>query len=192
METYKNLKKGTKVGLILSFVFVIIGVILSTISLLFLIGNDAFSIPLVLGNAANFVLYAFVAFYTFAGYKKSHGNMLRYLYLTFGAYIVVEATLFPSFSIAGLILGNICYTFAALIITYVAGRLQKIEKNRWLLVVAGILMLVRLILVKINLPIFAIGTLLGDITPLLIHLAIGFAYTARYEEHKAAGLEDAN
>lgn len=87
-----------------------------------------------------------------------------------------------------------CVMFSALLMTYVAGRLNKIEKNRVLLALSGILLLIARILIAIyyNIPQVDIVAVISQFSPLIVLTALSFAYIARYEEHKAAGLEDAN
>lgn len=85
-----------------------------------------------------------------------------------------------------------CTLFSALIIAYIAGRLNKIKKNRILLIAVGIMMLTARIIngFQLNYEIKDTVAIICSITPMFILAALGFAYTARYEEHKAAGLAD--
>ena len=102
--------------------------------------------------------------------------------MTFGLDAKATASVFST-------VRNTCDVLAALIIVYVSGRLNKIEKNKKLLALAGLLMFTHYIM-----PVFkgnvVLNSLLGSVCPLLIMFALGFAYTARFEEHKAAGLEE--
>ena len=84
-----------------------------------------------------------------------------------------------------------------MLVAYIAGRLNKLEKNKILLIVIGVALTVNIILgIIVRKPLmesFAFEILLPIFRHsiyLVVLAALGFAYTARYEEHKAAGLED--
>ena len=207
METYKNLKKGTKVGLIISFIFVILGIgcmvfnLISTPELPALpegsaigsgaqgVGPASFVVPGWVKDAVYLVLYLLTAFYTLFGYKKPHGNLLKFIFFVFAITLVLNACIGGvGTSVVSLIVA-IFACLSALLLTYVAGRLHKVEQNRFLLVVTGALLLVSQILPSFGIP-FNFAPFANALTPLIVLLALGFAYTARYEEHKAAGLED--
>ena len=193
MENYKNLKKGTKVGLVISVILTFLGLGFVIYNIVSLLINTPVKIPQLIRNSANFVMFIAILFYTFVGYKKPHGNLLGGLFFTFGTILAlnimtlgldatVSASLFRTIS-------NTCDIFAALLIVYVSGRLNKVEKNKKLLFIAGALLFIRYIM-----PVFkgtiVFNSLIGSVCPLLILFALSFAYTARYEEHKIAGLEE--
>lgn len=202
METYKNIKKSTKIGLILSMIFVILGIGFMIFNLVSIPEPPAMPeggmglggqqpaglapsvVPGWVRDCISLVLYLLTAFYAFIGHKKPHGNLLKYLFIAFSVSLILNVcTDIPDLIVMP------CVCFAALIIAYVAGRLHKIEQNRILLVIAGVLLLP-----KQFLPLFSgqflINAFFYQLTPLIILLALGFAYTARYEAHKAAGLAD--
>ena len=88
------------------------------------------------------VFYCFVLYYGIKGYQKPHGNMVRYLMLIFGVYIAgsliteVNAWHAPWPVIFS---GSL----AAMSIAYMAGRLNKYEKNKYVAVLSLILLLFR-------------------------------------------------
>ena len=188
METLKNMKKGTKVGLIVSLVLCAAVLINGAISIgnLFSVGNTLFAIYAL----SDIVMAALILLYLFFGYKKPHGNMLRYLFFVFSIY---NAFL----GIAGMageaeFITGCLSVFAALIIAYVAGRLDKINKNRFVLIFVGLLLLALFVVDGFitGIPISTFPEVFGQLTQLIAFTALSFAYTARYEQHKEAGLED--
>ena len=193
MEKYKNLKKGTKVGLIISVILAFAGLGFTSYNIVNLLINAPVKIPQLIRNSANFVMFIAILFYTFAGYKKPHGNLLRGLFFAFGTIVAlnimtlgldatISASLFST-------IRNTCDIFAALLIVYVSGRLNKVEKNKKLLFLSGVLMFIHYIMPVFKGPII-FNSLIGSVCPMIVLAALGFAYTARYEEHKEAGLED--
>ena len=189
METYKNLKKGTKVGLIFSMIFIVFGFGITAFGIFSTIGAETVKPTHMIHNAVDLLLYIATVFYVFIGYKKPHGNALKMLFIVFAVNIAVNASITSSGndSVSKLI-PAVCGNLAALTIAYVAGRLHKIETNRILLAIAGLFLLVFYLVPMLSMP-WRIDRLFGC-TQLLVLLATAFAYTARYEEHKAAGLAD--
>ena len=200
MKTYKNIKKSTKIGLILSIVFIILGIGCTIFNLIPTSEPPALpeggameqgpglsaqiSVPGWVRSCVALVLYLLTAFYAIIGYKKPHGNLLKYLFIAFAVSIILNT----SMESAGPIVTP-CFCLAALSIVYVSGRFQKINQNRILLVIAGVFLLPQLLFPLFS-GSFLINTFFNGITPLILLFALGFAYTARYEEHKAAGLAD--
>ncbi len=206
METYKNLKKGTKIGLIISMVFIIFGIVLSVYNIVAagripalpgegmdLGANPAPAahgvIPPVVRNCIDLVLLLAVTFYAVIGHKKPHGNMLKYLFLAFGTMLVLNVCLTGINGSISEIISSVLTGFAVMIFTYVSGRLDRINQNRIFLVIAGVFLLATMLIPAFS-GFFLINGFLSSLTPLIVLLALGFAYTARYEEHIAAGLED--
>lgn len=188
MKIFDNLSKKTKVGLIISIVLCVLLLINSAVSVVqnFNAGRIIVGIRNCLGLVMIFVTIWYVLF----GYKQPHGNSLRFAYFAFALYIGLH-------SIIDAIEGResascILMLIAALIIAYISGRLNKIEKNKKLLILVGLIFLADAIIhiiIGASLP-FKLTRLFGHVTTLAYLVAFGFAYTARYEQHKEAGLED--
>ncbi len=114
--------------------------------------------------------------------------MLRGLFFTFGVNLAVQCVLPKPVCNTLQIISSFCVVLGALIVTYIAGRLNKIEKNKILLTVSGILLLGSCLwIIERG---FEIRRLINSFEPIIIHAALSFAYIARYEEHKTAGLEE--
>lgn len=187
MESFKNLKKETKSGLTISLALCLVEFVLG-----FVLGFKSTSISSRIHELGGSVFIILIIYYAVVGYKKPHGNLLKVLFIVFGFYIVffttIDKTDFYSYAI------NCCTAITALIIAYVSGRLDKINKNRVLMIIAGILLTIGAVFAVLyffntNVPI-NLTTINGAIAPVLIYASLGFVYTARYEEHKEAGLED--
>lgn len=187
MEKYKNLKKGTKVGLIISAILLAAVLVNNVFSVV-----KTFSIGQIPGGIASIidaVMCVIILLYVFFGYKKPHGNMLKFVYFMFAISLALQGTLEIA-SNGHYAIGDLC-VLVALLIAYVAGRLHKIEKNKFTLILVGLLILAKTIVVFLTSPIpFVFLIIFGQITPIIIFATLCFAYAARFEEHKAAGLED--
>ena len=187
----KNLSKINKLGLIASTVLSVIVLVCSVQGIIESIQLGKIIPPVVI----NLIIIVLTLYYVFFGYKKPHGDLLRFIYFCFAAYLAIHAYLDNS------IVGPVykykeivfyCVTFAALIIAYVSGRLNKIEKNKKLLILVGLLMFVDTVLhiITMNNEHLIITKCISYFNPLIIHTALGFVYAIRYEEHIDAGLED--
>lgn len=236
MEIYKNIKKGTKIGLIISMIFVIIGIGGSIYNLIeskptpshmieaqnqpseipnmkdipsmpntqeptIEMTNDkkyvpssspevpTAGIPGYIKDVIFLIVYFLTGLYAILGYKKPHGNMLKYLFIAFATALALNICLGKAVENTVSAITTIFTCLASLILTYISGRLNKIGNNRVLLILTGVLLFAASML-----PIFGgnfiINGLLNSFSPLIMLFALGFAYTARYEEHKVAGLEE--
>lgn len=193
METYRNLKKGTKVGLSVFSVLFFAELILSIVAIFISERPDhAGIITLILHDVGRIVLLSVLLTYTLIGYKKPHGNLLKIVFLAFSVYLVFFATL--NVAAVKTYVATDCDLIAALMIAYVAGRLDRWKKNLFLLAGAEVLLLVGIVFTLTSLAaqgkpinLFSVN---GQSAVALILLFISFAYIARYEEHKAAGLAD--
>ena len=187
METYKKLKKSTKIGLIVSAVL-LLAVLINNAFILVKAFQFGFTPPAVLA-IVDTVMCAIILLYAFFGYKKPHGNMLKYAFFVFAGYVALQGTVVLAAESA-LVLGGLT-VLSGLIIAYVAGRLHKIEKNTFLLLFAGLLLLAREIVgFATSFVVPDVSVIIGTVTPIVTFAALSFAYVARYEEHKAAGLAD--
>lgn len=167
--------------------------------------------------------YLLVLYYALLGYKKPHGNMLRYTMLFFAILIifllVVDPALksssaqpLPPDSAEGIAdiapdgaipappaddaetgepvpyaksisFGLAC--LAAVLIAYVAGRLNKIKTNRVLILIAGAMLLARCFVSD-----FHAGKMPANANEFNMWLAMAMSYLCRYQQHKEAGLID--
>ena len=188
MEKYKNLKKRTKVGLLIVMILTGIGIVNSVFSAI--VPANRTEPNVMVHWISDLVLYLLIAIYSFFGYKKPHGNTLRRIFFIFAVYILANSII-PSPGIEGakaIVLRSL-EGLAALLTAYIGGRLSKIEKNQYTMVLVDLLLLASSILILSAFPSNLIR-ILGVLAMPIIWTALCHAYIARYEEHKAAGLED--
>ena len=188
MKIFDNLSKKTKVGLIISIVLCVLLLIISAISIVILF--SAGRIAAGTRSCLCFVMAIVTIWYATVGYKQPHGNALRFTYFAFSLGLALHAAVDSTKSehFAAFIL----MLFAALIIAYISGRLNKVEKNKKLLILVGLILLADAVIhfVMMDTSTVEFIRVVGYLTPMAYLFALGFAYTARYEQHKEAGLED--
>lgn len=193
METYKNLKKGTKIGLAVSSILAVLTVLTQLGAIPKLINIGLIYSVAAACNAA--VMGLLAMWYAFVGYKKPHGNVLRAVFFAFSVYLVFQSGLAsrsdvtpgPSYFLPWT---SYFLMFAALTVAYISGRLNKIEKNKKLIVFAGILMIVFALVKLFDGHANTFSRIYGLFSSAILFTALSCAYIARYEEHKAAGLAD--
>jgi len=133
-------------------------------------------------DVVNIVLAVLIGYYAFVGFRKPHGNLLKYIILIYAGTRLISVFIAANLGEAwnavqfAIIIGVLCY---------VAGRLHRIKQNIIFMGVVTILMVIGTIIVLV------IGTVtIGALTPLIIWIDICVAYVLRYKEHKLAGLMD--
>ena len=136
------------------------------------------------------VTSVFLLYYAVAGYKKPHGNLLKYLLLLFAicclsSVITVSAehnTIDTVFNgIRGIVV---------LMTGYVAGRLNRFKQNVILMSIVGVLMLASSLICIVYCT--EVLSFLSCFTFFLLWVDVMIAYIIRYKEHKEAGLVDKN
>ena len=180
-------QKKNKLAPIVIICTAIIGFIVSVVAFIWRINSE---IPTFLFIWICF-FYLHLLYYGLIGYKKPHGNMVRYMMLILAIY--VAASVITQINVWGaswpVILSS---SFAAMAITYMAGRLNKAKKNIFVAVLASLLLLVRCFwfldqpdLSGADIALFV----LDRCQPLFMWLTIVLIYFFRYREHQEAGLE---
>jgi len=133
----------------------------------------------------------FTALYGFWFYKKPHGNMLKFAMLIFA--LTTTITSCCSMVSKGVVNHQIIKIIALLIVCYCAGRLNRIDQNKYLMSI--------LCLVFLGLSIYTvIGTIMDQsitfastirhFSYTINYITLMIAYFVRYKEHKEAGLLD--
>ena len=131
-------------------------------------------------------------YYAVTGYKKPHGNLLKYLFLLFtlcclGSILSIDVEQ-SMYDIAYNYIRGIVVVMTA----YVSGRLDRFKQNVILMSIIGVLMLassITQILADAELGGGFLG-LFWCFTFFLLWVDLMFAYILRYKEHKEAGLAD--
>jgi len=136
------------------------------------------------------VMYLLVAYYGLWGYKKPHGNILKYLMLLFGVSLIPSILVSVSGSYVSQIL-QIIMSIAVLLVGYISGRLYKFQTNRILIIIVTAIFIFRLFTMPMLFPTVTNPILLlGPLNQVILWLAICVAYFSRYQLHKEAGLQD--
>ena len=194
METYKNLKKETKVLLAVSFALIAVGFLCVFGDLIHSLTTQRW-FPL-LHIVTDFLMLSVVLVYAVHGYKKPHGNSLKISFLLFGLYLVA-CSLIPN--PPDEIIESRAYLdtvvdagtgIATILVAYIGGRLDRIERNKALMIVTGAVLLASSIVAQFIFEGFLIQRTVGTCVRLFVWIALCAAYVARYEKHRAAGLAD--
>ena len=129
-------------------------------------------------------------YYMFVGYKKPHGNLLRYVFIiaTLEAILIFWITFTKLQKLFGIY--ELFLLLEIAIISYVAGRLNKFKQNIVLLSVAFIMAVIVAIYSFSLRNLTSVIAKISQFNVPIIILGLIVSYIARYKEHKEAGLED--
>ena len=133
--------------------------------------------------------YILILFYALYGYKIPHGNLLKYIMLFFALLIVNEIALeaggkYPNLDSQVILLPTVIAGICTVIISYIAGRLDRFNQNIYLFTVVLILLIVRAFLMSQYRTI-----MFSNYSDLIIWYDINCAYALRFRRHKEAGLQ---
>ena len=181
MENKNKLSTGALVALI----------VIAALNVLWIVCNLVlYSANIIFQVWAPIVMFAIAAIYTVYGYKKPHGNHIRYLLLIHSVYMGSLLIAYQSTQSA-----YACAVTVAKIIlsTYMAGRLDRYKQNLIISIVILALNIVSvylLISMAIKNDIMSFAVFFSCIGPVTIWLAIAASYIIRYKPHREAGLAD--
>ncbi len=169
---------------------------LSTIAWLVVSFNPGLKEQTVL-SIISLIVYVIVFLYALFGYKKPHGNMLRYTFIIFAVSLALYAygSQTSPVSTVSVIINVLCTVPVA----YVAGRLHKFNQNKVLLYIALVMLLIAglmdcILLTQNMVPevsgfIFVVLKF-GAFNKFILGLALATTYVNRFHTHKEAGLLD--
>jgi len=178
MEKKKN-------NVVLGIILLVIAINIVTVLMAAFENNSAIGYILTVVVCAE---HLFVIYYALFGYKKPHGNLLRYVMIIFAISLGAEMAAFTeTFATIEISL----YIATLIIIPYIAGRLNKIEQNKVLITLTFVLLFISTVIAIINDKPQSIIDYLRNIGVVFEWFAISAAYFVRYKEHKEAGLMDA-
>jgi len=128
-------------------------------------------------------LSVMIFYYAILGYKRPHGNLLKYIILLYAGMRLISVYGYAHIGVAwravnnAIMLGLICY---------MAGRLHRVKQNLIIMIIVAILIVIAVVTG------FMEGFVtIGTFTTLIIWIDICVAYVLRFREHHLAGLEDA-
>ena len=138
-----------------------------------------------------YVGYGMVLFYALVGYRFPHGNLFKYTLLAFAALLVVTLLLNPFLAgSAGeetvrLNLMEMGFLGAILVlVSYMAGRLNRLKENEIIVGAVFLLFLARAILVK-----YEPGKISVGFNEFNMWIVLACSYLFHYHAHRDAGLE---
>ena len=143
------------------------------------------------------IAYIVAIVYALVGYKKPHGNMLRYTFLVFAISLALYAdkVQLSQVGTVALLINAVCTVPVA----YMAGRLHKFNQNKALLYLVVVMLLIAglidfMFFTKNAVPGiggFVFGVLkFSTFNKFILALALATAYASRFRMHKEAGLLD--
>lgn len=188
MEDIRNksgMKKSHTIGLVVCIILMVLQVVSQIMQLTTAVDFQTAASPITF-----LILIVGFGYYALFGYKKPHGNMLRYLFLFYVicscyfllSYVQVYPFYVNAFGIAKIVA-----------FSYIAGRLDKVNKNKYILralILTDICFDIYNIYTFEVLGLLNFTTLVGSISSLLFTLTVTLAYVIRYDLHKEAGLVD--
>jgi len=133
------------------------------------------------------VMFVLIFYYAIWGYKKPHGNMLKYLMLLYALSLLASIYSAVIFNAPVTAIG---LAIAMIFIGYIAGRLNRVEQNRVFMIIVLLILIYEYVLAALAYKAGFFGTL-AVISPLIMWIDLYLAYLLRYKEHKEAGLMDA-
>lgn len=140
--------------------------------------------------AADVAVFAMLVYYAVLGYRKPHGNLLRYAMLLYSASLLFYLNQIIMMSGGKAQPSAVICILAMMTVVYVSGRLNKFEKNKYLMPLVFLFLgAVFAISIKrrVNPGFFSIA---GSLCPVIEWADICLAYFLRYREHRDAGLRE--
>ena len=131
--------------------------------------------------------YILILYYVFYGYKKPHGNLLKYIMLFFALLLVNEIALeagdkYPNLVSEKIVLPITISGICIVMISYISGRLDRFNKNIYLFTAVLVLLVLRAFLMSHYRTI-----MFSDFSDAIIWFDINCAYALRYKQHKQVG-----
>lgn len=171
METSQN--KNT--AIIVAMVLNVLNLILNVYGLICRDVKIYFLISIINGVA--------ILYYALIGYKKPHGDLLKYIMVIFAINVACYALT----NYVENVYISYCYVFAALLIAYACGRLDRDLQNKYILLIVFIIF----VFGKITASAFVKEefTLLSltRYSEIIEWFAIMVTYLTRYEKHREIG-----
>ena len=133
--------------------------------------------------------YILILYYGLYGYKVPHGNLLKYLMLFLALLLVNEIALevggkYPNLLSDRTLIPAAITGLCIVMISYMAGRLDRFNKNIYLFAIVLVLLVVRAVMMSHYRTI-----MFSNFSDVIIWFDINCAYVLRYKQHKQAGLE---
>ena len=185
IEEKYGIKKSNAIGLFICMLLIVLQVYCLIAQLITTTG-----VKTTITSIIQLVLIIGFAYYALIGYKKPHGNILKYLMLFYAAFsgflMVYQESGFPLYF-------NLIGMAKILAIAYVSGRLDRINQNKIILgiiVVFDAIFDIYLLNLYIKFGLVSFAYVANCFSSLSFSLTLVLAYITRFKLHKEAGLED--
>lgn len=166
---------------------IVIAVIMNLVTIVTIIPFQYFSVAGLILSAITSIEHLAVVYYVLYGYRKPHGNLLRYTMLLFAITLGTALVLYgKEYSMLNFALP----VAEILLIPYIAGRLNKVEQNKVLVPFVLILFIIDAISFCFTFESQSFIYYYLTFGQAIEWFAISAAYFVRYKEHKEAGLTD--
>jgi len=172
----KENDKRYTLGLILTALVCVAGIVLSVFAI---INSKKFDIA----NFLEMLIYLLSGYYVIEGYRKPHGNLVKYLLWGFGFTLITRAISYATMSQVSAYL----YGLAAVGVCYMSGKLNKLRNNIilgssiFLLLLAGYIIAV---CTSSQSDRFGVALLCA---PIIQWAVVMGTYVLRFHLHKEAG-----
>jgi len=150
-----------------------------------LVGSISFVTTRTLEVICCFVSTLIIAVYAITSYKKPHGNLLKYSMAVMVLGMIITATYGLSLGSNTVIMG--CILICAALISYTAGRLDRINENKVYFVIIEILLLANALYVLFTYGVHGFIYTIFILKYVIMFTTLTVAYFGRYKEHKNAG-----
>ena len=136
------------------------------------------------------IMFVTAAFYALYGYKKPHGNHMRYLCLCQAIFASILLVLNISFQSTYWIVSSLT---AIILTTYMAGRLDHYKQN---VIISVVVLICKMIIAVSTISAYAkyglltVTSFIACLSSVCVWLAVAGGYITRFKLHKEAGLLD--
>lgn len=151
------------------------------------------SLSLIAETIATCVMFILIAFYAVSNFKVPHGNLLKYLFLVFSVMSISGLLFYDTTGVMSggkLLFYQALRTIVVVSSAYIAGRLDRIKQNTFLLIIDAILLFVSSIESVIVLKVTDFISVFFLSNFFILWLDLTIAYVFRYYGHKEAGSEN--
>lgn len=152
-----------------------------------------FSEESVLGIIASGLLFLLLFYYAVWGYRVSHGNLMKYLFLAFSLCCLVGILSADEADFANsVILYAYSFTCGIMIMlsAFIAGRLNQFKKNVWLVLIGALLMAASSAVVVPATDSPAFLEIVRCFALFILWVDLVVAYVLRFRAHREAGLSE--
>ena len=181
-----SLFKDNPVALISIFVLALVNIGCAVVEIV----NYWGTLSTVLAKLLTIVVTLAALYYAVFGYRKPHGNHMKYLCMVFAAFVSAFICLRIR-SGAITFEGALTSVIMILLSAYMAGRLYKFKENVGIIILVALAAIANGILaLTVEGADISATYVISSFNKLILWLTVAIAYVARYKAHKEAGLKD--